>query len=270
MTPSNEEILNAVKASGYLFEQEVASIIERSDFVVKTNVAFKDQDEEKSREIDVSGFKRVVYDEVRKITVSVRILVECKNNTHPFVFISRKKNNADAYYTPPNFRFPTTEYNHPYEGKKDTYTIVPAFRHFKLDEIFPFHQSELKAVQFCKIVRKGKDWFAQHDGIYDSLFIPLIKSMEHFKKSDQSSGEWKQYFIYFPIVVVNADLFTIDSHTEPVVNVKASHVSFVRDIHSNSLRGSYLVDFVSKDDLSSFIENHISAFAENFVKKVLV
>ncbi len=54
------------------------------------------------------------------------------------------------------------KYKHPYKGEKDTYTIVPAFQHFKLKEIFPFHQSVLKAVQFCKIFRKGKERIGLH------------------------------------------------------------------------------------------------------------
>lgn len=58
-TPSNEEIMDAIEQSGYLLEQHVATQLESLNFYVKTNIAFEDPDEGKSREIDVSAVKRV-------------------------------------------------------------------------------------------------------------------------------------------------------------------------------------------------------------------
>jgi len=51
--PTNKEILAAVKESGYLVEQRVATIFESLDFYVQTNRAYEDFEESERREIDV-------------------------------------------------------------------------------------------------------------------------------------------------------------------------------------------------------------------------
>ncbi|HZQ90365.1 MAG TPA: hypothetical protein VFA60_01075 [Terriglobales bacterium] len=51
--PTAEDIVAAIKASGYLIEQEVATILEKLGFHVQTNRAYQDVEESKSREIDV-------------------------------------------------------------------------------------------------------------------------------------------------------------------------------------------------------------------------
>lgn len=269
-SPSEEEILSAINSSGYLFEQEIGSILEKNSFYIQTNAAFKDEDEETSREIDVMGYKRVYWSEEKKISIGVTILTECKNNQSPFVFIKRNKNAVDKLYCPPNFLFPKQEFHKSIEGKPNSYTIVPAFRHFNLDKLFPYSVGESKAVQFCKIIRKGKDWSAFHEGIYDSILFPIIKCLEHFKKRDSKmlDSEWKNYFIYFPIVVLNSKIFSIETHLNPGKVNTENYVSFTRDIHAKKIQGKYLIDFVSKDGLQLFLDNHIKIFVDKFVEVV--
>ncbi|MCD0488888.1 hypothetical protein LPB86_11660 [Pedobacter sp. MC2016-14] len=268
MNPNNDEILNAVQASGYLFEQEIATIFEKNDYFVKTNVAFKDIDEEKSREIDVMAYKRIHYDDENKISVGIRVLAECKNNTNPFVFICRDKNSYDNNYTPPNFVFPQVEYRIPIEGKANYFSVVKAFNYYNLNIHFPFHKKNTKAVQFCKIVRKGKDWLAMHEGIYDGLIIPIVKSLEHWKTHDSHKTEWKSYTIYFPLIVLNSEIYSIDSKQSPIKIDKVSNVSFIREIHSKTLKDTYLVDFVNKQGLEIFIKDHITNFVGEFIKAI--
>lgn len=268
--PSEEEILSAINSSGYLFEQEVGSILEKNSFHIQTNAAFKDEDEETSREIDVYAYKRVFWSEEKKISIGVTILTECKNNQNPFVFIKRNKNAIDKFYCPPNFLFPKEEFHKPIEGKPNSYSIVPPFRHFNLDKYFPYNVGESKAVQFCKIIRKGKDWNALHDGIYDSILFPIIKCLEHFKKKDSKmlDSEWKNYFIYFPIVVLNSKIYSIETHLNPDKIVAEKYISFTRDIDAKKIQGKYLIDFVSKEGLQSFLDIHIKIFVDKFVGEV--
>jgi hypothetical protein len=270
MNPSIEEILNALKESGYLFEQEVGTILEQNGYHIQTNAAFKDDDEEKSREIDVTGFRRLCYDERKKILIAVRILCECKNTQSPFVFINRNMNAADKEYCPPNFIFPQNDFLTPVVGKPTSYHSTPAFKHYNLDKHFPFHQNETKAVQFCKIFRKGKDWNASHDGIYDSILIPLIKCLEHYKKKDSRMlrGEFTYYSVYFPIVVINSEIYSIDSHVENSALKSSEFVSFIRDIDSKNLNGRFLVDFVTKDGLKNYLLNQVNPFLEKLKDEI--
>ena len=271
MNPTNEEIIKALNDSGYLFEQEIASILEQHSFHIQTNAAFKDEDEEKSREIDVTGYQRFYFSEEKKATVALRILCECKNNRNPFVFINRNKSAMDSFYCPPNFLFPKKEFMIPVEGKPNSFTRKPAFRHFNLDKVFPYSVTNVKAVQFCKMIRKGKEWAAMHDGIYDSILLPIIKCLEYFKKKDSKmlSSEWSNFFIYFPIVVLNSKIYVIDSHIDTTKVTEVNYLSFTRDIDSNKIEGKYLIDFVTKEGLENYLQNYLKKFVDDFIKEVI-
>lgn len=267
--PTKEEILKAINDSGYLFEQEIASILESNDFYVYPNDAFIDIDEEKSREIDVMAYKRFYHNERKKISISVRILCECKNNTNPFVFVCRNKNSADNSYSPPNFLFPLNEYTKPIKQEPGSYNIITGFQYYNLETVFPYSIIDTKATQFCKIIRKGKDWSAFHDGIYESLLIPMIKCLEFNKKSDSDINkynDWKNFKVYYPIIVLNSDLFSINTHIDAGIINKIDSISFTREINSKHYKDRYLVDFVTKDGLQNYIEKNIFSFMDKFVE----
>lgn len=269
--PTKEEILKAIHDSGYLFEQEIASIFERNDFFVYPNHAYIDIDEEKSREIDVMAFKRFYNDKRTKVSISVRIICECKNNTNPFVFVCRNKNSADNRYSPPNFVFPTKEYRKPIKNDPNAYSIITGFQYYNLETVFPYSIIDNKATQFCKIIRKGKDWSAFHDGIYESLLIPMIKCLEFYKESDydiDQYNDWNNFIVYYPIIVLNSDLFSIDTHIDAGIINKIDSISFTREINSKHYKDKYLVDFVTKDGLQNYIDENIISFMDKFIEIV--
>ena len=103
--PSPKDIIAALRQSGYLMEQEVATQLENLNFHVWTNWAFEDSDEGRSREIDVRAIKRVAYNEDKKLAAFLEIIVECKNSANPFVFIGRPKNQTDGQYAPQELVF---------------------------------------------------------------------------------------------------------------------------------------------------------------------
>lgn len=270
MEPTKEQILNAIKKSGYLFEQEVATIIESQDFHIQTNTAFKDLDEEKSREIDVIAFKRYYHDEDLKISVGIRILCECKNNINPFIFISRNKNKIDELYSPPNFLFPKDEYYEAIPGKEKSFYNQNGFKYFKLDEIYPFSKAKSKSVQFSKLIPRGKDWIAEHEHIYDSLILPITKCLEYYKQKDKSikSDEWKNYMIYFPIVVLNSKLYNIDSSKDAEKVEEVEYITFTREIESSKQKNRYLIDFITKENLAKYVTEYVDEFVYEFIEKI--
>ena len=82
--PTHEEIMEAIRQSGYLMEQHVATQLEALNFYIKTNVAFEDPDEGKSREMDVSAIKRVATNESAKVGAIVELIARyrCLEATH--------------------------------------------------------------------------------------------------------------------------------------------------------------------------------------------
>ena len=68
-TPSAAEVAGALQASGYLFEQEVATSLENLGFHVETNSAFLDRELEKSRELDIRAVKVAYHDKANHLQV---------------------------------------------------------------------------------------------------------------------------------------------------------------------------------------------------------
>jgi hypothetical protein len=259
-TPSSDEIMAAIKNSGYLMEQEVATLLEQRGLHVRTSVAFEDPDEAKSREIDVTAIKRVANDERAKLAAFIELIVECKNNSNPMVFIARPKNESDRHASPQEFVFPFR-----YEMKKDLgggrglSREVPAFRHLGFDKVYVEHQNPWKAVQFCRIDRKGSGgWHANHGGLYDAIFYPMAKAIvARMKDVPQGTrpDEWRYFWLFFPLVVTSGDLFLINSAAETPALSPVDHVTFRRELKSGKLSGSFMLTFVRQQSLDTFVES---------------
>lgn len=258
--PTPEEIIEAMQASGFLMEQDVATKIEDLGFNVHTARAFNDSDEGKSREIDVWAIRRFIHDEETHFSAYSELIIECKNSANPYVFLTRRKSEADAAFIPPEMRFPIDKY----QAKKTIggggthVRYFEAFKEFNYSEVHPFFTKDQKAVQFCRIDRKGKSWEANHGGLYDSLFYPILKafkSRQGVASRMARDGKNPLAWFFFPIIVVRGRLLEIDAMSENPVPVEVPMVPFVRHMESHEIKGRYLVYFVNESALADFVQN---------------
>lgn len=182
--------MEAIDATGFLMEQRIATQLESFGFHVWTGYPFEDPEEAKSRELDVRAYFQARRDEEKKINISVEVLCECKNNENPFVFVRRRKGAYEnEHFNPKQYLLPFDEYE---VRSGNLIRVLPAFRRFEFHKSHYFCRDEFKAVQFCKIVRKGKGWEANQGGIYDAMFYPLAKAVVATRKSDERlrKPEW--------------------------------------------------------------------------------
>lgn len=265
-SPKPEDIILAVKESGYLMEQEVASQLEALGFHVQTNRAYKDQDEGKSREIDVSAIKRIAHNEEKNISVFIEILAECKNNSNPFIFIGRQKNTLDNRRPPEEF-FSTIKYSLEKQIGPNARSVQdkPAFFHLALDKFHYGYKESTKAVQFCQIDRKSGNWKVNHGGIYDAIFYPIIKALNTRKKEVSGrlsySGPSNIWF-FFPIVVLSGDIYYIDSAQEKLEPTERDFVRFKREIDTTNLKGEFALDFIKQNSLENFISLNVNPLCD--------
>jgi len=263
---TKKDILHAVEKSGYLMEQEIATLLESLGFYVQTNWPFKDVEEGKSREIDIHAFKRVAGS-TGSLTIDAVLLCECKNNTNPFVFISRKKSAVDRAYAPMEYCFPRLAYNQKFEKDGTTYyREIPAFRYLGLDKGHYYFQQPEKAVQFCKIVRHGSYWVAQHGGLYDSVFYPLAKAVQALREYHRQYTT--SISLFFPMVVLNGEMYLIDSTTASPALTESSHVTFVRELQSEKVEGHFMIEFVRKSAIKDFLQLKVTPFLEQVARVV--
>lgn len=247
-------------------EQEVATQLEALDFYVWTNWAYQDLDEGKSREIDVRAVKRVAHNEEKRLSAFVEIIAECKNSRNPFVFIGRRKNETDYRNPPQELVFPVPEY----EARKGTGegTIQlrrkPAFFHLEFDKIHHDFKIPTKAVQFCRIDRKGSGWQANHSGLYDSIFYPMAKAITA-RMNDipfpKHKDDWRYFRLFVPMVITSGNIFYVDSMKSEPIPQEVDYVTFRREIKSGQLNGLFALEFVRQNQLDSFVSDGLSSLA---------
>ncbi|WP_156455681.1 hypothetical protein [Sphingomonas sp. CCH18-H6] len=257
--------MGALEGAGYLMEQEVATDLKRLGFHVRTNVAFEDPDEGKSREVDVTAVRQTAKNVDAKLAAYVELLVECKNTANPFVFIARPKNEADRWRTPDEFLLPFR-----YESRKDLgggralSREVPGFQHLGFDQVFAAHVNDWKAVQFCRIDRKSGGWHANHGGLYDALFYPMAKALNARRSAiprGSRPDDWRYLWLFFPIVVTSGPLYLVDSSRERRTPELVDHVSFTRELKGGKVSGIYTVTFVRQQALQSFLSDVVDPWA---------
>ena len=235
-------------------EQQVATQMETLGLNVSTNWAFEDINEGKSREIDVRAIKRVAHNEEKKLSAFLEIIGECKNNSNPLVFIGRPKSVVDSLHAPEELVFPTRDER--------------AFFHWGFDQVHYSFAAKMKAVQFCRIDRKQKNWHANHGGLYDSIFYPMAKAVAARKleisKHDRRS-EFRYFWFFVPVVVTSSDIFFVDSTAaEPVPEAK-SYVTFNREIQSENLKGRFAVDFVRQSKFEQYFAECLQPLIDKMV-----
>jgi len=259
-------------------EQEVAIIIESLGFQVETHRAFEDQAEFKSREIDVWASKRFYMNEEHNYTVTIQILCECKNNSSPYVFLMAPKNERErTFMDPSEFLFPIQNVNRILsrepDGRPNKCEQLPAFMHLNLASNHYYYSQEQKVIQICKIVRKGQSWEANHAGICNSIFYPIVKAVQArqhetsdwfkcIKNRDLNFTDSKIISLFFPLVVLSGEIYTLDFLDSQAMPQPSSNVTFVRELRSKTCCGKYGVDFVKLSGLKDFIESKIIPFAE--------
>jgi hypothetical protein len=263
-TPSPAEIVTALRETGFVFEQEVATELEKLGFHVETNWPFRDNQEGKSREIDVRAVYRVHFDEVQKFSFFVELLVECKDTNTPWAFVSRKKNRRELEQPEAReYIFPRTHFS--VDVSPNSYREIPTFAHLGLAQHHYYYRESYKSNQFAKIVSNGKNgWTANRDGIHDGIVLPLAKLLDIRRNNviqANNRGGWRNLTLFFPVVAINNSLFLYDPIADLHAVKSIKRASYVRQIDSEKLNGTYLIDFVAASHLKNYIESEVLEFA---------
>ena len=188
--------------------------------------------------------------------------MECKDFDSPLVFIERPKNAREMNpEEPKEYIFPFRVMRKRIDAK--SFREIPAFTHLQLRDHHYYLREQKKATQFSKIVRKGNDWVANHEGIYDSLVLPLAKLLE-VRRADvlpRARGrDWRAVWFFFPMVVLRDHLFALDLSGPGRALEGRGRISFVRHLDADKLKGYYLIDFVTFSALEDFIAREVQDF----------
>lgn len=275
--PRPDEIIAALRESGHLLEQEVASELERLGLNVVTNRAFEDADEGKSRELDVWANYTAHHDPDSKLSVFVWLLSECKATSAPFAVMTRPLSRYHRGQAPEEFVFPVPRFETDHRKNEkglNTWHEEAAFYFLKLQEHYWPWTDEHRGVSIVRLHRSKGDWRADNTGVFDSLVYPLAKALKAFRapfltgRSHPGPEDWKSIVLFVPMVVVTSRLFCVDGTSATPTARVAGHVRLQREFKTKTLSGLYGIDFVQREHLAKFVAETVIPFADHLARLV--
>ncbi|MCK4428521.1 MAG: hypothetical protein KAW16_08570, partial [candidate division Zixibacteria bacterium] len=182
MKPNEQQIRQAIDQAGYLFEQQIGYKLREYGYLVTPNYNFEDLETGDSREIDLYAISGIVEEEL-DVDIEQLLLIECKKTGNPLVFFSKPKyeelKGFEDYFeivgVPESL------------NAGESRGVVSLEKYLKLSELS--HRYELRdtASQFCMVLRKGKNWQAKHEHVYNGMIVPVIKCLSYEKKEYRES-----------------------------------------------------------------------------------
>jgi hypothetical protein len=274
--PSPDEVVDAVRRAGWLLEHQTTDALEAAGFHPVMGYAYEDpQEPGASREVDVAGYHRFLTNEKMHLTVSARVIAECKQSAMPYVVVARPMPEWRRRRQPTEhvLRFRTIETGRVDIGGGSTQIkSEPAWTWLGLDKL-PGSPSQdpLRGVHLVRLDRR-KTWEAENSAIFTSLVYPLAKALKSFQNGMESSERGPgnpvsknlpaQVVLHFPVVVTSAPVYVIDATQGTPTAVEVEWASATRQLASKSLKGDFTIDIVSSQHLPKYLDERVSRFAQ--------
>jgi len=242
---TEQEILEAISKSGYLFESEIVKFLSERDFFVESNVVFKDPLTLKSREIDIVAETFNTYQ--TGISAKIRYFFELKNNNFPLVLMTELQFNP----------------NTPEQIIKEIITVPTNAKYDSLEgywKLLQYHNLPL-FTQYCSFTKKNNNQImASHpDELYSSLNKlcwycedEFIKSVELFNEMSQS---YFRHWLYLPILLINDDLYELTVEDNKSILKKVLYSKILYNFYYDDVPTSTIVYVVTKNHLKDFLQD---------------
>jgi hypothetical protein len=269
-TISQEAMREAIARSGYLLEQRIKPKIERQGYFVETNQAYPDPQTGVSREYDISAMGGVRLFRGRYDFLFPCILCECENNSIPVVFFET--------VSPITFLF--------HMDVKCSGVPVKLWKNgewvpisFELGfEKFHHYCRGKIATQYCSFVKKGDRWIATHldpqhqtlNKLVDALEAIITEHYNSWRLPTKGEKEPINIQLYYPLLVVQGDLYLAKQSRRGLKMRKVRHVQFRRELWSAQKKATYHIDVIHESFLSAYlkiVEKEVEAVKRRFVKR---
>lgn len=260
--PAIKEILDAINRAGYILEQRICPIIERYGFRALSNQHYKDQDTGKSREIDVIA-EKTNYVGNKGIadfdSFDTRLIFECKNNSTPIIFFTRKQYKYDwGIVHISGYPNSILDGNKSYPVSIDEYLGLINFHHnFNVEWV---------ARQYCQIIptkdkekRKDDPWTATDEIIYESV-LKLAKVTEYYLKSESDKlfhTIYKNHVglrVTCPVLLFSGKIYECRIVDNEPILTERKHIVFHQMIESEVLKGVFHIDVIHESYLDEFLQ----------------
>lgn len=260
-TIKEDEIIEAVKRSGYLLENRILKSFLEFKFRAEANhIIFLDNSETNYREIDISATKTIKYfeiDEFLSLALYTHFMVECINNIQP---LSLFENLGDTGEPAADWIYNLKINNE--ELIETISTIIPDIVHDYETKIIQPTPSK----QYCSFTKKKGDhkndqWMAEHPDKFHRTLLKLVECVKY--KFKQINDRWEgvrpqigRLDIFIPVIILQNGLNMIIQKIEPEAEIEMQEIKYHR------LKTPY------EDDYHQYVS--IDVVSEKYFKEYLI
>lgn len=215
---SENDLIAAIKRSGYLLESEISNMLANSGFFIESNQVIEDPITGKSREIDLMA---EYYDgsnkegSKHKACSKIKFVFEIKNNIFPLVLMNK-------FEFSPNIEI--------WESIKEIQTSPKGIDSHSIDSFYEklSDNNDHLFTQYCSFSikktggNKKNELLASHpEQVYTGL-SKITQYCEEAIESWESREEQPKYyrkFLYLPVFLISQDLFElkVEGNNEPIL-----------------------------------------------------
>ncbi len=265
---TKDEMIEALKRSGYLLESEISSALSNAGFFVESNQVILDPFTGKSREIDLLAEYYVHRPEGigSKCCAKIKFVFEIKNNIYPLLLLTQ-------------FEFsPNIE---DWMGLKEALNLPEDLQYESFDSYNENLISDRTGhifTQYCSFHKKkaNEDLMAVHP---ENLHTGLMKIAQYCEEQvelmdtdliyDSSNNEEKddyfRHFLYLPVLLINDDLY---EYNDGKIKKKDSSVLVFNYHYKDEPKMAY-VFVVTREGFDDFMRQMIKLeeITESLMKK---
>jgi hypothetical protein len=276
---TKQEAEEAILRSGYLLESRVETILIERGYYVQANDVYSDPITDKSRELDLYALKgHEVYVEPEYSYLFSVLIIECINNPQPLAFITKQPQVATLFASDMKVSGLPAKFLSDETGNRwasfDELVKLRDYHHYCVGRV---------ATQYCSFQQKrlsgakqqSNEWMAWHDEAQHGTFQKLCDATEYFV--DKHYAEWVpggneeneengdaepiNLQIYYPILVVQGELFDVQPSAGSLQIHDADHIHYMRTVIQKNEERDYHIDVVRESyfpNLLDIIEKEVS------------
>lgn len=241
-----DKIIKEIEKTGFPLELRVSHLLRERDYFVAQSLYYLDEEEEKSREIDIRALKNYTFErkcnpENPKNSYFVRnyFFIECKkSDSKPWVFLSSPKGEYDGELS----LLPCSVDN----------TIVLSFQDYDmLETIHPFSTNNMRGRSYFEPFKNNETG----ETIFRALNSAVKSTLYYMNKNKEDSHNYDISF-YYPLIIFDGKLFEAYLKNGDI-KVKETDIVLVSfNYKSKNYHGEcFTVPVIKESALNNFLDN---------------
>jgi hypothetical protein len=246
MSITKKEIEEALVNSGYLLEDRVNKVLNRSDWTTIPNSRFKDLRTNVEREIDILGLKNITKESFPHNIIYSSLIIECMNNSEPVAFFENLKKTR-SIIAGLNFG-----------GFNNSFREILSISQDQINDKSKFiHSSQYCSFQQVAKLKKERNngWIATHPdskhNSIDSIFQHIKFHQNHMSETRNSKRSIIGFY-YRGLIILQGELLTIKQHDNIEIN-SVDHVKYQIAKTDNEGR-FFTIDVITEKFLPKYLE----------------